>query len=90
MSKVVFLDDALSYWAVHTPGATAIRFGAESVSYRALDTMASVIAGRLLETGIQIGDRVAIISAKSPQAIAAINGILRVGAIYVPIDPGAP
>ncbi len=90
MSKVVFLDDALSYWAEHTPGATAIRFGAESFSYRALDTMASVIAGRLLETGIQIGDRVAIISAKSPQAIAAINGILRVGAIYVPIDPGAP
>ena len=90
MSKMVFLDDALTYWAERTPDGTAIRFGAENVSYRALDTMASAIASLLIETGIQIGDRVAIVSAKSAQAIAAINGILRVGAIYVPIDPGAP
>ncbi len=90
MIDAIFLDDALSHWALQTPDSIAIRFGAESVSYRALNDMASAIAGRLIKTGISRGDRVAIVSAKSPQAIAAINGIVRAGAVYVPIDPTAP
>ena len=85
-----FLDDALAHWALETPNATAVRYGGTSFDYRNLNDAADQIAAFVHSKGVSRGDRVAILATKSFDAIAAAFGILRAGAIYVPIDPAAP
>ena len=45
---------------------------------------------RSRELGVGRGDRVAIWLNKSVQAVAAMQGALRLGAAYVPVDPMSP
>ena len=85
-----FLDSAVRHWAKLTPNATAIRFSRVSYSYAHLDQAVSDIAGDLAARGVGVGDRIGLCAAKSFDAIAAMLGILRAGAAYVPIDPSAP
>ncbi len=40
--------------------------------------------------GVQHGDRVAVVMEKGWQQIAAVHGILRLGAVYLPVDPVLP
>lgn len=61
-----------------------------SWSYATLDHAANAVAHALVEAGLQPGDNVAIGLARSPFAIAAILGVLKAGAAYVPIDPSYP
>lgn len=49
-----------------------------------------MLAGALAELGVAPGDRVAIWLRKSIESIVALYGVLKAGAVYVPIDPGAP
>ncbi len=58
--------------------------------YEALEALADTIALSLAAIGIGAGDRVGICRAKDALSVAAIFGILRVGAAYVPADPRAP
>jgi amino acid adenylation domain-containing protein len=60
------------------------------IAYQALDLLANRIRNRLWTLGVRPGDRVGIFMRKSIDAVAAIFGILRTGAAYVPVDPGAP
>ena len=85
-----YLDDALSHWAQHSPDAPALRLMGQVTSYKALDDMANAVASALIEQGVMQGARVVLHGAKSVQLIAAAYGALRVGALYVPIDPTAP
>ncbi len=59
-------------------------------SYRRLDAAADRLATRLERWGVGRGDRVGLLLPKSPEAVAAIHGVLRTGAAYVPVDPTAP
>jgi amino acid adenylation domain-containing protein len=72
------------------PEKTAVVAGAESISFSGLDQASDRLAAVLAAHGITPGDRVGIFLAKSIGAIVAIHGILKAGAVYVPIDPGAP
>ena len=65
--------------------------GSSTLTYGELDAWSNGVA-RLLrdECGVQPGDTVAIRMPRSPGAIAAMLGILKAGATYVPIDPDAP
>lgn len=85
-----FLDSALLDGAKNRPDADAVRNLGQVTSYAELNEAANKIAATLLEMGVESGDRVVIFAAKSQYAIAAIYGVLRVGGIYVPIDPTAP
>ena len=69
--------------AVHEPGAG-------TVTYRELGSLADRVRDSLLGIGIRPGDRVGVYLPKSIDAVAAIFGILKAGAAYVPIDPGSP
>lgn len=62
----------------------------EPWSYERLVEAARDIAGRLRAHGVGPGDRVALHAAKTPDTVAALFGILKAGAAYVPIDPDAP
>jgi amino acid adenylation domain-containing protein len=61
-----------------------------TVNYVELARMADRLATRLARWGVGPGDRVALFLPKSIEAVAAIHGILRNGAAYVPVDPMAP
>ena len=72
------------------PDNVAVVFKDASVTYADLERQSSGLALRLAELGIKKGDRVGIILPKSIESIVSLFGILKAGAIYVPIDPAAP
>ncbi len=73
-----------------TPDAVAVTCGARSVSYRELDEAAARVARVVAGCGAGPGSTVAVVMSRSIEAIAAIVGVLRTGAAYVPIDPAVP
>jgi amino acid adenylation domain-containing protein len=64
--------------------------GKGSISYRDLDAVSDQVRDRLRSDGVSPGDRVGICLHKSIDTVAVIYGILKLGAAYVPVDPGAP
>jgi amino acid adenylation domain-containing protein len=60
------------------------------VSYRQLNARANQTAHLLAKHGVGAGDRVGLGLPKSAEAVAAIFGILKAGAAYVPVDFAAP
>lgn len=84
------LQNLLISSAKRTPYALAVREPDASTTYGELDQLANRIARALTELGVRRRDRVAIWLDKSVRAVAAMQGVLRLGAAYVPIDPLSP
>ncbi|PRQ01257.1 amino acid adenylation domain-containing protein [Enhygromyxa salina] len=76
--------------ARRTPSAVAIVGPDAQLSYAELDQQAAGLAAVLVAAGVQPGDRVALWLPKSARAIVAMQATLRIGAVYVPIDPESP
>jgi myxalamid-type nonribosomal peptide synthetase MxaA len=68
-----------------TPDAAALIAPGRTISYRELDQWSDAIAA-----GIAFDGPIAILADRSPDAIAAILGILKAGRPYLPIDPATP
>ena len=68
------------------PGREALRRGARRVTYEQLDRASAAVARRLAAGGVRPGDRVALMIPNTPEFAAAYYGILRAGAIAVPLD----
>src|ERR1700727_941384 len=64
--------------------------GEERLTYRELELESNRLASLLVESGCSGGDRVCLLLPKSPTAIAAMIGVLKAGAAYVPIDVSSP
>jgi amino acid adenylation domain-containing protein len=60
------------------------------ITYADLDALSDRLRDRLIHWGVKRGDRVGIDLTKSADAVAAMYGILKAGAAYVPVDPNAP
>ncbi|WP_045047690.1 non-ribosomal peptide synthetase [Rouxiella chamberiensis] len=60
------------------------------LSYRQLADRAAQIAAGLQQAGVAQGDRVVLSMEKTPDLIAAMLGIIKLGAAYVPIALDAP
>jgi malonyl-CoA/methylmalonyl-CoA synthetase len=56
------------------------------ISYGALEAGAAHVAGRLVAEGIRPGDRVALQAEKSPESIMVYLGVLKAGAVYLPLN----
>ncbi|MBT2369809.1 amino acid adenylation domain-containing protein [Streptomyces sp. ISL-10] len=84
------LDSAFRERATIRPDAVAVRQGATTLDYAALDRWSEAIAHRLRDRGVRHGDPVAVCLGRGAPAVAALLGILKAGAHYVPVDPAAP
>src|SRR5579859_540600 len=76
--------------AHNQPEKKAVLHEGGSLSYRELARAADQIAAHLAAMLIGPGALVGLCSEASPGTIAAILGILKVGAAYVPFDPSYP
>jgi L-proline---[L-prolyl-carrier protein] ligase len=72
------------------PDRTAVTFKDKSITYADLEVKSNQLALMLSQHGIKKGDRVGIMLGKSVDAIISLFGIMKAGAIYVPLDPLAP
>ena len=84
------LHQLLTQTAARQPEHEAVRLLNEALTYGELDRLSNQIAHSLIAHGVVRGDRVGIYLQKSPSAIAAIFGIMKTGACYVPVDANAP
>ncbi|HKV06941.1 MAG TPA: amino acid adenylation domain-containing protein [Thermoanaerobaculia bacterium] len=76
--------------AARTPGATAVVFGEESLTYAELRAHALGLARRLRQMGIGPESRVGVAMERSLDLLPALLGVLEAGAAYVPLDPEHP
>jgi amino acid adenylation domain-containing protein len=80
------LEHALERYA----DRAAIVMESRALLYAELAAAANRIANSLLRHEIVRGDRILLWTNRSPEATAAIWGILKAGAAYVPVDYAAP
>jgi fatty-acyl-CoA synthase len=85
------LGAVLRRWADRTPDALAVTLldddgAVETLTYRQLDEAADGVAARLLERGIGLGDRLAVMSRNHLALPEVYLGALRVGAVLVPVN----
>ena len=76
--------------AARCPDATALIFGEQSITYQELDRRANHLARFLRRHGLGPGSRAALCLERSPDMIAGLLAILKIGAAYVPLDPKYP
>jgi long-chain acyl-CoA synthetase len=68
------------------PQAEALRRGGRRIAYGQLDQASARVAERLGAEGVGAGDRVGLMAHNVPEYVAAYYGILRAGAVVVPLD----
>ena len=69
------------------PNKPAVIFCGSTLSYAALHARVEALAGYLTQRlGVQRGDRVLLMSQNCPQYVAAYYGIMRAGAVVVPVN----
>ena len=70
--------------------ATAVTYEAERLSYAELNARANQLANYLQRLGVKREDRVGMYLERSTQMIVSMIGILKAGAVYVPLDLAYP
>ncbi|MER6168268.1 amino acid adenylation domain-containing protein [Streptomyces violaceorubidus] len=76
--------------AEERPDAVAVSAPDGDLTYRQLDRKADAIGHALRSRGIGPGDRVGVCLRRGAELVAALLGVLKSGAAYVPLDPSYP
>jgi amino acid adenylation domain-containing protein len=84
------VHELVAGFAKLSPVRTAVRSGANSIGYGDLDAWAGRIGAELAESGVGRGSRVGVLVEPSTAMVAAVLGVLRCGAAYVPVDLSYP
>ncbi len=77
-------------WVHRTPDAEAVVCRDRSLSYAELDRRANRLANALLDRGVRPQDPVAVLLGRDVEMVVALFGVLKAGAVYVPMDPDYP
>jgi amino acid adenylation domain-containing protein len=72
------------------PDAPAVEWGGRTTTYAELDAASDRVARRLAALGLQPEARVAVAMERGAALIAAVLGVLKAGAAYVPLDAAYP
>nr|C0LTL9.1 RecName: Full=3-hydroxy-4-methylanthranilate adenylyltransferase; AltName: Full=4-MHA-activating enzyme [Streptosporangium sibiricum]ACN39728.1 SibE [Streptosporangium sibiricum] len=68
----------------------ALEYGSSSITYRELDAAANRFARRLLREGVTPGSRVGLHMTRCLELYIAMIGLLKAGAVVVPLNPSHP
>jgi amino acid adenylation domain-containing protein len=82
--------DCFSAQCEHSPNAVALRLGNQQLTFGKLKERSDRLAHRLRGLGIRPRMKVAVFLQRSFDLVAALLGVLKVGAAYVPLDPSYP
>ena len=82
------IEDTLFASARRSPDKTAIVDGDRTATYHSLASAAVALSHRLIEQGLQPGDRVSIFLDKSIESALAMYGVWTAGGVAVPINEG--
>ncbi len=74
--------------AAMSPDLPALIFESRRICYRELNLLANRFARRLQTLGVERDSRVGISLVSSPEAVAALLAVFKVGGAFVPLDPG--
>ncbi|KJY29127.1 AMP-binding protein, partial [Streptomyces sp. NRRL S-495] len=72
------------------PGAVALRWAGTELDYGELDARADRLAHHLVERGLRPGDLAAVALGRGVEVYIALLAVLKTGAAYLPLEPGAP
>ncbi|QUR68221.1 non-ribosomal peptide synthetase [Mycobacterium spongiae] len=72
------------------PDATAVVYEGRHYTYRELSEESNRLAHWLINRGIGSEDRVAVLLEKSPELVITALGVVKAGAVYVPVDLSYP
>ncbi|WP_426481179.1 amino acid adenylation domain-containing protein [Chryseobacterium sp. R2ACT005] len=84
------LESLFRKQALLHPDKTAVVYQDQEITYRDLDEKSNQIANLLLSYGIKEGKYVPVWLDRSLEWVAAVLGVIKTGAAYVPIDPAYP
>ena len=76
--------------AERTPDGIAVTFEDRHFSYRTVHARANQLAHLLIEKGVRPGDIVGLELDRSPELVVALLAVVKLGAAYLPLDPGYP
>ncbi|MER5467618.1 amino acid adenylation domain-containing protein [Streptomyces sp. NPDC002685] len=82
--------DLFEETAARVPEAVAVVAGERRLSYRELDERANRIAHHLRSLGAGPDTLVGVCLNRGPELVAALLGVWKAGAAYVPLDPSNP
>jgi amino acid adenylation domain-containing protein len=85
-----FVPELFEAQAVRTPDAAAVICGGHVTTYGGLQHRMDEIAGDLRRFGVGVQDRVAVLLERSSDLVATLLAVQKIGAVYLPIDPGTP
>jgi nonribosomal peptide synthetase DhbF len=86
----VTVVDLVEEQARRSPDAVAVVQEGTSWTYARLDRRAEEVADALAAAGAGPETRVALCVGRGPEAVAAVLGVWKAGAAYVPVDPTHP
>ncbi|MFV0475631.1 MAG: AMP-binding protein [Pikeienuella sp.] len=81
------LTEYLREWAKRAPDNIAFDFYGREISFAELDAQSDRFAALLQAEGVGPGDRVGVFLGNCPQFAYAFFGILKAGAVHVPVNP---
>ncbi|WP_330350690.1 long-chain-fatty-acid--CoA ligase [Streptomyces sp. NBC_00582] len=81
------LADFLVDTAARQPARPALRLGERVIAYGELDERSARAAALLRAEGVRPGDRVALMLPNVPEFVVLYYGVLRAGAVVVPMNP---
>jgi len=82
--------DALEQTSRHHPGSAALQDSTRSITFAELLEGVETIAANLHHAGVRPGDPVLLALPRSVEAVSALLGVIRAGAIAVPVDVSYP
>jgi len=84
------IPEFLAFQARTSPDHSAVVCGESRLSYRDLDAQSTVLARAICRVTQGRSVRVGLCVERSTSSLVGLFGILKAGAAYVPVDPGAP
>ena len=89
-ADTIAITELFARRVAEAPDTVALTFEGRALTYRELDAAANRLAHVLAAGGVGPGERVALVTERSADAVVAILAVLKTGAAYLPIDPAVP